>query len=159
MRKVLIIIIFIIAVFKTAGVVVAEEEEKITQKKLILISYLRNKKSPLEEYAENLILSAEENGLDWRLIPAITGVESSFGKRIPYNSYNAYGWANGEYKFSSWEKSIEIVSQTLNKKYIQRGAVSISKIARIYAPPSVTWAGKVKFFINQIDPIGLPYEL
>ncbi len=160
MRKTLIILIIsIAAAIKTAGVAAAKEEEKFIQKKLILMSYLRNKKSPLEEYAENLILSAENNNLDWRLIPAITGVESSFGKRIPYNSYNAYGWANGEYKFSSWKESIETVSQALNKKYIQKGAVSINKIARIYAPPSTTWASNIKFFVNQIDPIGLPYEL
>ncbi len=160
MRKILTITLtlLIIALIK-AGEVALAKEEKIIQKKLILISYLRNKKSPLEEYTEKLILSAENNNIDWRLIPAITGVESSFGKRIPYNSYNAYGWANGEYKFDSWEESIEIVSQTLNKKYVQKGATNIDKIARIYAPPSTTWADKVKFFINQIDPIGLPYEL
>lgn len=161
MRKTIIIsiLLLIVAANKMARVVLAKEEEKVTQKKIILIRYLRNKKSPLEEYAEKVILSAESNNIDWRLIPAIAGVESSFGKRIPHNSYNAYGWANGEYKFSSWEESIEIVSQTLNKKYVQKGVVNINEIARIYAPPSTTWASKVKFFINQIDPIGLPYEL
>ena len=161
MKKTLITLtIILIAIFNPAGSVMAKEKnEEIIQKKLILINYLRNKKSPLEAYAENLILEAQKNNLDWRLVPAITGVESSFGKRIPYQSYNAYGWANGVYKFKSWEDSIEKVSETLNKKYIQKGAVNINKIAKIYAPPSPTWSTKVKFFINQIDPIGLDYEL
>ncbi len=67
-------------------------------------------------------------------------------------SLRAYGWANGNYKFSSWEESFDVVSKTLKEKYIKRGADSIDKISRIYAPPSSTWAWKVKYFINQIDP-------
>lgn len=161
MKKILtILIITLIVVPKATGIVVAKEEEQDTiQKKLILINYLRNKRSPLEAYAENLIAESRKNNLDWRLVPAITGVESNFGKRIPHKSYNAYGWANGSYKFQSWEESIEKVSSVLNQKYVQKGAVTINKIARIYAPPSTTWPTKVKFFINQIDPIGLTYEL
>ena len=78
---------------------------------------------------------------------------------MPKNSYNAYGWANGNYKFKSWENSIDIVSNTLRDKYLNKGALSIRQIARIYAPPSKTWANNVKFFINKIDPLPLEYTL
>ena len=116
-----------------------------------LTLYLNKHNSPLEPYSHKIILEADKHNLDWRLLAAIAGVESSFAKRMPYNSYNAFGWANGTYKFSSWEEAIETVSFTLRKKYIDKGADNIEKIAGIYAPPSKTWASKVKYFINQID--------
>lgn len=125
----------------------------------ILENFLERYDSPLAEYSDIFIATADKYELDWRLIPAITGVESTFGKRIPYQSFNAYGWANGEYRFSSWEESIQVVGETLKTKYEDKGAVSINQIARRYAPPSSTWAGKVKFFMRKISPYPLEWDL
>ena len=125
----------------------------------ILRNYLEKHNSPLSAYSEVFISFADEYRLDWRLVPAITGVESTFGKRIPVDSYNAYGWANGVYSFESWEESIEVVSEALRENYIDRGAVSINDIARKYAPPSETWARNVKFFMNKIDPMPVSFSL
>ncbi|MBI4153395.1 glucosaminidase domain-containing protein, partial [Candidatus Woesebacteria bacterium] len=125
----------------------------------ILKAYLSKHNSPLAPYAGYLVAIADKYNIDWRLVVAISGVESTFGKRIPYNSYNAYGWANGAYNFKSWEDSIELVTKTLREKYIDRGAPSIAKIARRYAPPSSTWAGKVKFFMKKIEPLPLTFTL
>ncbi len=125
---------------------------------LKLQMYLKKHNSPIEPYAENFVRIADKYDLDWRLVPAISGVESTFGKRIPQGSYNAYGWANGDYSFESWEESIEIVSKTLREKYVDRGADSIEKIAKIYAPPSETWAWKVTYFVNQIDSGKIVFE-
>ncbi len=128
-------------------------------RELRLKLYLQKMNSPLSDYSNFFIKEADENNLDWRLVPAITGVESTFARNMPKNSYNAYGWANGNYKFISWENSIDIVSNTLRSNYINKGALSIKQIARIYAPPSTTWANNVKFFINKIDPLPLEYSL
>jgi hypothetical protein len=125
----------------------------------ILRGFLAEHNSPLTEYAPVFIETADKYGLDWRFVPAITGVESTFGKRIPVNSYNAYGWANGAYYFDSWEDSIEVVSKALREKYYDRGATSISKIARRYAPPSSTWGWKVRYFMDKIDPLPLSFTL
>ena len=124
-----------------------------------LEKFLEKYNSPLAPYSEVFIETADKYELDWRLIPAITGVESTFGKRIPYESFNAYGWANGEYRFTSWEESIEIVGKALRTKYEDKGAVSINQIARRYAPPSSTWAGKVKFFMRKIEAYPLDFDL
>jgi hypothetical protein len=124
-----------------------------------LRAFLDKYNSPLTEYADEFVSYADIYGLDYRMVPAITGVESTFGKRIPINSYNAYGWANGKYRFASWEGSIEHVSMTLRTKYIDKGAPSISKIARRYAPPSSTWAGKVKYFMGKIDTFPVSYDI
>ena len=125
----------------------------------VLKAYLSKHNSPLADYAGYFVETADKYNIDWRLVPAISGVESTFGKRIPYNSFNAYGWANGAYRFESWEDSIEIVTKALREKYIDKGAPSIAKIAGRYAPPSSTWAGKVKFFMNKIEPFPLAFTL
>jgi hypothetical protein len=124
-----------------------------------LRNYLESQRSPLAEYSEDFVAYADEYDLDYRLVPAITGVESTFGKRIPAGSYNAYGWANGGFYFDSWQGSIEHVSASLRTKYIDKGAETISKIGRRYAPPSSTWSGKVKFFMEKIDPLPVSFDL
>jgi hypothetical protein len=121
--------------------------------------YLTKNDSPLAVYSEEFVLFADKNGLDYRLVPAITGVESTFGKRIPGNSYNAYGWANGNYTFKSWSDSIEIVSSTLRSEYINKGAPTINKIAKRYAPPSTTWASKVNYFVGKIDSLPVTFDI
>jgi hypothetical protein len=124
-----------------------------------LKNYLLKYDSPLSPYAADFVAYADANGLDYRLVPAITGVESTFGKHIPLNSYNAYGWANGDYSFTSWEDSIAHVSETLKTSYIDKGAPTISKIARRYAPPSTTWGSKVTYFVGKIDTLPLNFDI
>ena len=116
-----------------------------------LNNFLEGQNSPLADYAEVMVEAADAYSLDWRLVPAITGVESSFGKRMPYNSYNAYGWNNGDFRFNSWSESIWHVSKTLKERYVNRGATTVWAISRIYAPPSTTWAGKVNYFMGKIE--------
>ena len=135
------------------------DKNSYDQRVYILKNYLRSHNSPLSEHAKDFVLCADKYDLDWRFVPAITGVESTFGKRIPPNSHNAYGWANGHYRFDSWEDSIDHVSRVLKEKYIDNGATSLNQIARIYAPPSSSWAWKVNFFMQKIDNLPLQYEL
>jgi len=124
-----------------------------------LESFLERYNSPISSYAPYFVEFADTYGIDYRLVPAITGVESTFGKHIPQGSFNAYGWANGKYKFTSWEQSIEVVTSTLRTRYIDRGALTVNSIGRRYAPPSSTWAGKVNFFIKRIDTLPVTFDL
>ena len=124
-----------------------------------LRKFLSKFNSPLTPYSLEFIKQADYYGLDWRIVPAITGVESTFGKHIPANSYNAYGWANGNYSFKSWPDSIQTVTKTLKYKYVDKGATSIAKIARIYAPPSTTWGVKVQYFVSKIDTLPLSFDI
>lgn len=134
-----------------SSAVLQKEANKPDKRAEILKGFLEDYESPLSFYAPLLVETADKYQLDWKLIPAITGVESTFGKRIPSNSYNAYGWNNGNYHFASWEQSIKQVALTLKEKYINRGLDNPSKIAPIYAPPSKTWARKVIYFMKQLE--------
>lgn len=129
-----------------------------------LENLLEEYNSPLKPYAQNFVQAADKYSLDWRLVAAISGVESTFGKRIPKNSYNAWGFGvptgkqNG-LAFQNWEEGIKTVSSALKEKYIDRGADSVLKIAPIYAPPSKTWAGKILFFMEKIEATTLAPKL
>lgn len=145
---------------KSASLVIQGDNDSYYDERVVLLKkYLESKNSPLAGNSKDFIEYADKYDLDWRFVPAITGVESSFGKHIPSNSYNAYGWANGKYDFTSWEESIEVVSKALRIKYIDKGATSIEAIGRIYAPPSSTWSNKVHYFMNQIEPMPIEYTL
>jgi hypothetical protein len=134
-----------------SGVLKTEEDLVSNQKTKQLQAFLEAYRSPLAPYARVFVEKAEQYQIDWRLVPAITGVESTFGRQIPYNSYNAYGWANGKANFGSWEESIEKVTKTLKEKYYNRGLDNPYKIGPVYAPPSRTWAGKVSHFMDEIE--------
>lgn len=125
----------------------------------VLRKFLIKHNSPLTPYSPTFIKLADFYDIDWRMVPAISGVESTFGKRIPIGSYNAYGWANGGYKFESWPDSISVVTKTLREKYLNKGATSITKIARRYAPPSNTWGRNVNFFIGKISVLPLSFDI
>lgn len=122
---------------------------------LQLQAYLDSHNSPLTDDADFLITEADRLNLDWRLVAAIAGTESTFGKHIPSNSYNAWGWAiytgmqDGKH-FASWKDGITTVSEGLRYRYIDRGAKTIEQIGRIYAA-SPRWPTNVHFFLKEIE--------
>lgn len=126
-------------------------DSRITKLEAFLTAY----NSPLAADAGHFVKEADRLGLDWRLVAAICGVESTFGKHIPANSYNGWGWGvftgtNDGVHFSSWKDGITQVSEGLKYRYIDKGATSIDAMGKIYAA-SPTWSMKVKFFIEKID--------
>jgi hypothetical protein len=125
---------------------------------LKLEKFLAIHNSPLTEYAEDFVKSADEYELgdNWTLVAAIAGIESTFGKHIPTGSYNAWGWGiptgtQSGLGFNDWTEGIDTVTKGLSENYIANGADTPEKMGPIYAPPSHTWAGNVRFFMSQIE--------
>ena len=121
----------------------------------ILQKFLKSYNSPLAEEADHFVAEADRLNLDWKLVAAIAGTESTFGKVIPNGSYNAWGWgiptgAQWGLAFKDWKSAITAVSEGLRYNYIDRGAKTLDEIGYIYAA-SPTWASHVKFFINKIE--------
>lgn len=121
---------------------------KIDLRGKILKNFLVKYDSPLAQNADEIVFLADQYQLDYRLVVAIAGVESTFCKSIPYNSYNCWGWKNGKHAFASYSDGLEKVSRTLNIHYLGRGFDTPETIGPIYAPPSPDWAWKVRFFMN-----------
>lgn len=116
-----------------------------------LKNYLTTHNSPLAEYSDLLIDRADEHNIPWTLVASIAGVESTFCQSIRPNSSNCWGWNNGKHNFSDYKEGIETVSRNLKIYYYDRGMDTPEKIGKVYAPPSQTWAMKVRHFMNQIE--------
>lgn len=120
-----------------------------------LKQYLELQNSPMANDAWYFVWEADRLNLDWRLVAAIAGTESTFGKFIPYRSYNAWGWAvytgrQSGANFTSWKHGITTVSEGLRYNYIDKGAESLEQIGRRYAA-SPRWTKNVNYFLTKID--------
>jgi len=119
----------------------------------ILKAFLEKYNSPLAASTYDFVKNSDAYNLDWKLVAAISGVESTFGQFIPYNSFNAWGWGvygNNVIYFLSWEEGIETVSKGLRENYLNKWkATNIYEIGRIYAE-SPTWAARVEYFMEKI---------
>ncbi|MBI2033386.1 MAG: glucosaminidase domain-containing protein [Candidatus Levybacteria bacterium] len=119
----------------------------------VLREFLLTYNSPLAQSAETFVSTADKYGLDWKLVAAISGVESTFAHQLPYNSYNAWGWGiygDNMIRFSSYDEAIETISKGLSERYIKQwGAKDVYAIGRYYAA-SPTWAERVTHFMDKI---------
>lgn len=134
------------------------ESKKLDNRGRILSDYLASFNSPLQYHAEDFIEAADAYELDWKLIPAIAGVESTFGKRIP-GGFNAWGW--GVYGtqaiyFSSWRAGIYTLAKGLRENYLNKGLTDPYAMNRIYAS-SPTWGSKVAYFMQDIERFAEEY--
>lgn len=135
----------------TASDTAALNQHSREEKVRVLHAYLTKHNSPMAENAQDFVDAAEQYNLDWRLVPSIAGVESTFGKRILPGSYNPFGWGGGYIKFESFRDSIYTVSKGISEKYVQDGLDTPHKMQKRYAPPSHTWGNKVQYFMNKIQ--------
>lgn len=125
-------------------------------------SILAKYNSPMVGLEDKLITTAEKHNLDWTLMAAIAGTESSFAKRMPVSPSggpcnNPYGWGiygSNKLCFASLEDAIETVASGLAKKY---NTTSLETIARTYNKVSTDgWIQHTKFFMNKIKTAEVP---
>lgn len=128
------------------------EPEKDTRS-IILREYLRLYNSPLAEYSDVFVKKADQYDIDWKLLVAISGVESTFGQQVPYNCNNAWGYGiygNITTCFASYDEAIDVISKSIRENYLNKwGARNVYEIGRIYAA-SPTWASRVDRFMEKI---------
>ena len=167
----LFLLVFFLSTATYTAVSEAREEEKnkiekayeITYKNVdraeVLRKFLEKSHSPLACEAETFVQVADIQGLDYRLLPAISCMESGCGKVLIPETYNAWGWGiygNNVIRFSSWKEGIEKVGEGIAKNYTSRGLDTPEKMAPVYTPPnSAHWRNGVRFFMNQMDEIAL----
>lgn len=112
---------------------------------------LNRYKSILGPYAGSYVASADKYNVDWKLLPSIAGLESTFGRAYIEGTYNVYGWGSGRIYFKSWEDGIDEINSKLRSNYMDKwGAQNVWEIGPIYAE-SPTWAVRVNSFMTEID--------
>jgi hypothetical protein len=129
----------------------AEQVNKIRK----LEKFFQGYKSPLVSHSETFVKVAEKYGLDYRLLPAISCMESSCGKNLIEGSYNPFGWgiygSNAIY-FKNYDEAIDKVGKGLKVNYLDKGFDTPQKIAPIYTPPNHrNWLSGVTFFMEKIE--------
>lgn len=140
------------------------EAEKRQLRAEAIDAYYKKYNMPLAGYGMKMVLEAEKNYLDYRLIPAISVIESTGGKFACKNpkAPNAFlGWGSCKFGFESKDKAIEIVAWNLggnNPKtdhfYANK---TIKGILETYNPPSIVpnYAAKVMKVMEDIGPVDL----
>ena len=135
------------------------EAKTLDPRAVVLKDYLAKHNSPMQDNAQDFIDAADEYSVDWRLVPAIAGTESTFGKRIP-GGFNAYGWGvygTNRIYFKSWKDGIYVLNKGLREKYINKGLTNPYSMNRVYAA-SPAWGWKVTFFLNSLEAFEREFE-
>lgn len=127
----------------------------------ILEAFFDKYNSPLKGSASTFVEVADNYGIDYRLLPSISCMESTCAKNYVVGSYNPFGWGvygdNHPY-FESFDQAIYVVGEGLYDGYISRGFDTVEEIAPIYTPPNAdNWASGVRFFINEIDQLAYAF--
>jgi hypothetical protein len=109
------IVIFAGVLGITAATMQAQDATKTSKKsdlrEALLRRFFKENHCPAENYAGVFITEADEHGLDWRLLPILSLLETGGGRNAPGN--NLFGWANGKTKFDSIATAIHHVAAFL----------------------------------------------
>lgn len=100
---------------KVENSVITTPEEVNRQEKAEKIDALLAKyNSPLEGYGMKFVTEAEKHEIDWRLLVAIAGRESTFGRHSCKRVTNSFlGYGSCKINFESVDDAIERVSTSL----------------------------------------------
>lgn len=135
------------------------EQDGENKKILEIEEFFNSYGSPLALYAKDFFKASKSMQLDYRLLPAISMVESTGGKATPSCAdYNPFGWSDSSSpcnyrQFENFSEAITTVAKGIGrgKSYAEfRETKKISDIAKKYNPGnSEKWARDVEFFINK----------
>jgi hypothetical protein len=114
---------------------------------LKLRSFFQGLESPAYWLAEDFLAAADRNGLDWRLLPSISVVESGGGK--VYMNNNILGWDSCRKSFPSVTAGIDHVAARLAKSTFYRNKDLDEKLAAYN--PSSDYPRLVKSLMERLD--------
>ncbi len=117
-----------------------------------LQKFFADRACPLRDSAKDFLIAADQNQLDWRLLPSISFVESSGGK--DYTNNNVFGWASNKERFSSVRAGIHYVAHQLGKSRRYRGKDLDSKLQTYNPLPD--YSRKVKQVMRTIGAYSQP---
>jgi len=109
---------------------------------------------PAHIYAEDFITAADQQDLDWRLLPSISFIESGGGKEALNN--NMFGWDNCKERFRSTREGIYLVASRLGTWRLYRRK-SVDQVLKIYNPRD-EYSLAVKSVMDQLGPANLAPE-
>lgn len=134
-----------------------QEAKDLKAKAEAIDTYFKDHDMPLEGMGKKMVEEAEKNGLDWRLLAAISVRESTGGKFACIKAtYNSFGWGSCKIGFKSNEQAIETVAKNLGgnnpntaRHYADKNT---REILKAYNPPSIVpkYVDQVISIMNEI---------
>lgn len=113
-----------------------------------LRNFFRSAACPAEHYSAAFLAAADNNSLDWRLLPSLSFLETTCGKSARNN--NLFGWNSGRSQFTSPIDSIHAVGYRLSHSDLYRDK-ELDQLLATYNPIA-EYARKVKSVMRQIAP-------
>jgi len=117
-------------------------------------------KCPLAGNGAFIVQEADEYGIPYWLVPAVSFQESGCGKNTlepagTVESYNAWGygiWGKNIKTFDDWKAGISAVSKYFGANFYTKGITDPCEIMKIYTPPSKgSWCEGIKYFADLIQ--------
>jgi hypothetical protein len=127
---------------------ITENHKKPGLRAAMLRKFLRQNHCPDQAYAEVFVAEADAHGIDWRLLPSISVVESGGGRTARGN--NLFGWANGGRSFTTISEAIHQVASALSRGKSYRGKDVPAKLAAYNHRPD--YPARVLDLMRQISP-------
>jgi len=123
--------------------------------------YLAGKGSPMKGCGGAFVSYADTFGIDPRLVVAISGAESSFGKHV-CGDHNAWNWFHcyasgdcagnpcGNSPFPTWSRGGRTVAKFLKRSYLNKGFTTLELIGAKYCVEGCDhWVPNVKTFYSK----------
>jgi hypothetical protein len=123
-----------------------EHDPRLTR----LRAFFDHADSPLAVLAEDFLAVADRYGLDWRLLPSISLVETGCGRTAV--GHNIFGWDSGRKKFASFREAIHTVASRLGQSRLYRGK-NLTQLLAMYNPKP-RYGVLVKSVMRKLGPAG-----
>jgi hypothetical protein len=115
---------------------------------MCLQKFFAQSNCPALQLADVFLQAADDNHLDWRLLPSLSWVESGGGMAAPNN--NLFGWACGKAHFDSLAAGIHQVGFHLAHRPPYKHK-NVAQILAVYNP-NPDYAQRVTSVMRQIAP-------
>lgn len=132
-----------------SAAVVTSKPAKPDSRTVQLTRFLGRLHCPVVNMAEDFVHAADDNLLDWRLLPSIAVIESGGGKA--YKKNNIFGWNGGEETFPTIRVGLHEVAYKLGRSPLYRHQYSLGKLL-LYNPDD-DYADQVLAVMKSISPV------
>jgi hypothetical protein len=127
----------------------ADASQSVDIRTTRLKKFLGQLHCPVAALADEFVNAADDNQLDWRLLPSISVIESGGGKA--YRNNNIFGWNNGASLFPTIATSIHEIAYKLGRSTLYRNRDVVGKL-RLYNPDT-TYVDRVLSVMRRISPV------
>ncbi len=137
-----------------APAITTQEAETRKKHAEAIDKFFASRNAPLEGYGMKFVEAAEKNNIDYRLLAAISVIESNAGKQACKNADNSVlGYGSCKIDFKSIDESIDVVSMKIggNSSSYYHDKMTTPQILRKYNSVIPTYVQKVTKVMKMID--------